>query len=112
MRVVIGVAEGFPAERIPQTIRATVAKYPNAVFLLPEGWEHPFVVEVIREAKGCAISFHQNPRKLDNDAYKIACVRAVVEGAPDAAILFGEDGTLETAIRHWSPDLKVWRIAP
>jgi hypothetical protein len=110
MRVVIGW-DGRGADKLGETMAKIVAKYPNAVFLIPEHWNGAHYGLLIRntvDLHACAISFHLNRAKLGDQAFEMACLRACIEGEAQQVVSIGEVPELDEAARRWT--LALWKI--
>jgi hypothetical protein len=110
MRVVIGW-DGRGADKLGEVMAKIVAKYPNAVFLIPEHWNSAHYGLLIRntvDLHACAVSFHLNRAKLGDQAFETACLRACIEGEAQQVVMIGDVPELEEAARRWS--LALWKV--
>jgi hypothetical protein len=112
MRVVISWdGQGDRAE-LAKVVGKVLAKYPNAVFLVPEnfnGYASGSVISACVDAGACVVQYMLNRKKLGEQAYLVSCRRAVMEGDASAAVIIGEDTDLEVALREW-PGATLWKL--
>jgi hypothetical protein len=112
MRVVISWDGRGDRADLAGVIEKVTAKYPNAVFLVPEsfnGFASNSIIGVCTDAGACVVQYMLNRKKLGEQAYLVACRRAVIEGDASAAVIVGADEDLETALREW-PGSKLWKL--
>lgn len=110
MRVAVAW-DGRGADKIGEVMAKIVAKYPNAVFLVPEHWNgahHGLVIGNTVELGACAVTFHLNRKKLDEQAFETACLRACIEGGAEQVVIVGDVPEMEAAARHWN--LSMWKV--
>jgi hypothetical protein len=112
MRVVISWDGRGDRAELAGVVERVLAKYPNAVFLVPEslnGFASGSVIAACADSGACVVQYMLNRKKLGAEAYLVACRRAVIEGDAAAAVIVGKDEDLKTALAEW-PGAKLWEL--